>query len=89
MIIKGRKQTTQIYNPKIGRWVKIDTKTGRIISIKSDRKPYKNIPAFKDVGPSTAETVEIQHKMYMDVIEYRKGRTLKQLVKEANDPSKF
>ena len=33
----------QFYNPKVKRWVKMDTKKGRIISVKSDKKPYKGI----------------------------------------------
>lgn len=37
------KNRFQVYNPKIKRWVKIDSKTGRIISVKSDGKPYKGV----------------------------------------------
>jgi hypothetical protein len=38
-----QKNRIQVYNPKIGRWVKIDTETGRVLSVKSDKKPYKGI----------------------------------------------
>ena len=35
-----------MFNPKLKRWVKLDTKTGRILGHKSDRKPYKNIEIY-------------------------------------------
>ncbi len=38
-----RKNRIQVLNPKIKKWVKIDTKKGKIISVKSDKKPYKGI----------------------------------------------
>lgn len=34
---------TQIYNPKIGKWVKRDTKTGLFTSVKGDGKPWGRI----------------------------------------------
>jgi hypothetical protein len=37
------KNRVQVYNPKAKRWVKMDTERGRIISVKSDKKPYKGI----------------------------------------------
>jgi hypothetical protein len=37
------KDRMQVLNPKNKKWVKIDTKKGRIVSIKSDSKPYKGI----------------------------------------------
>ena len=44
----------------------------------------------KDVDePSTAETVEILHKMYVEQNKYWGGKTLKQLVDEANDPRRW
>lgn len=38
-----RKNRIQVLNPKTKRWVKIDTKKGKIVSVKSDNKPYKGI----------------------------------------------
>ena len=38
---------------------------------------------------STAETVELLHEMYVDINNYRGGKTLKELVDEANDPSRW
>ena len=42
-----------------------------------------------DVGPSTEETQEILHRMYVEQYKYRGGKTLRQLVDEANDPSRW
>ena len=40
-------------------------------------------------GLSTAETVELHHKLYADIINYRGGKTLRECVDEANDPSRW
>ena len=58
------------------------------------RKELRKINETKDVfigdvGLSTAETVELQHKMYVDIINYRGGKTLRECVDEANDPSRW
>ncbi len=34
----------QVKNPRTGKWVKIDTRTGKIIAHKKTKNPYKNIP---------------------------------------------
>ncbi len=44
---------------------------------------------IKDVGPSTAETQEILHKMYVEILKYRGWKTLKECVDEANDPERY
>lgn len=38
--VKGR---VQALNPKTGRWIKIDTETGKIISQKKTLGPYKGV----------------------------------------------
>ena len=38
--VKGR---VQVKNPITNRWVKLNTKTGRIVSHKSTTGPYKNV----------------------------------------------
>jgi len=58
------------------------------------RKELRKINETKDVfigdvGLSTAETVELLHKIYVDINNYRGGKTLKELVDEANDPSRW
>jgi hypothetical protein len=42
------KNRVQMFNPKMKRWVKLDTETGRILSYKSDKKPYKNVEILPD-----------------------------------------
>ncbi|HTT80562.1 MAG TPA: hypothetical protein VMF86_12865 [Stellaceae bacterium] len=37
------KNRVQIRNPRTDRWIKVDTKTGRIIDQKKTREPYKGI----------------------------------------------
>ena len=37
-----------MFNPKLKRWVKLDTETGRILSYKIDKKPYKNVELLPD-----------------------------------------
>ena len=37
------KDRTQIYNPKIGKWVKRDSKTGLFTSVKGDGKPFSRV----------------------------------------------
>ncbi len=33
----------QVYNPRIGKWVKYDSRTGRIVGVKKDGLPYKGV----------------------------------------------
>ena len=40
----------QIFNPKLKRYVLLDDETGKIISIKSNKEPYKNIPIWNQEG---------------------------------------
>lgn len=37
------KDRTQIFNPKIGKWVKRDSKTGLFTSVKADGKPFSRV----------------------------------------------
>lgn len=37
------KDSSQVYNPKIERYVKRDTDTGRFMDVKSDDKPFKGV----------------------------------------------
>ena len=37
------KNRSQVYNDKIGRFVKRDSDTGRFMDVKSDNKPYKGV----------------------------------------------
>ena len=37
---------------------------------------------IKNVGPSTAETVELQFQGYIDAFNYRNGKTFKELMNE-------
>lgn len=37
------KNRVQTFNGKIQRWVKRDTRSGKILDTKSDNEPYKNI----------------------------------------------
>jgi hypothetical protein len=41
------KDRAQLKNPRTGRWVKIDTKKGGIVSHKKSKGPYKNVEVFK------------------------------------------
>ena len=38
------KNRYQVYNSRIGMWVKIDSKTGKIIEVKKDGLPFKEVP---------------------------------------------
>ncbi len=37
------KDRSQVYNPKIERFVKRDTDTGQFMDVKSDDKPFKGV----------------------------------------------
>ncbi|GET20672.1 hypothetical protein [Prolixibacter denitrificans] len=37
------KQRSQTYNPKIDRWTKRDTESGKFMDQKSDNKPFKGV----------------------------------------------
>ena len=37
------KDRVQVKNPLSGKWVKLDTKTGRIVDHKATKGPYKNV----------------------------------------------
>lgn len=37
------KQRSQVFNPKTGKFVKRDSKTGRFIDQKSDKQPFKGV----------------------------------------------
>lgn len=40
------KNRTQLWNPRFNEWVKLNTKTGRIIGVK--KKPWKSVPFYKN-----------------------------------------
>jgi hypothetical protein len=40
----SKPEKVQVRNPIIDRWVKLDTRTGRIVSTKKSPGPYKNVP---------------------------------------------
>jgi hypothetical protein len=40
----GSSGRVQIKNPIINRWVKLDTRTGRIVDTKKSPGPYKGVP---------------------------------------------
>lgn len=48
------KSIVQIQNPVTGKWVKIDTETGMIISHKKTEGPYKNIPVRSKRGKNAS-----------------------------------
>lgn len=37
------KDRDQVYNPKIGRWTKVNDNTGRFMDQKTDGKPFKGV----------------------------------------------
>ena len=39
----------QVYNTSSQKWVKYDKTQGRIVDIKEDGKPYKNIPMGEEI----------------------------------------
>lgn len=41
------KSRTQVYNPKIDRFVKRDSETGRFMDVKSNNKPFKGVTKEK------------------------------------------
>jgi hypothetical protein len=41
------KERTQVYNPKIERYVKRDKDTGQFMDVKSDDKPFKGVTKEK------------------------------------------
>ena len=49
MAKKSSKTSTrvQVKNPVTNRWVKINTKTGRIVDTKKSTGPYKGVPKKK------------------------------------------
>jgi len=42
------KNRGQKFNQMFKRWVKLDTETGMILSVKCDKKPYKNVEILPD-----------------------------------------
>ena len=46
-VIKDR---VQVYNPKIERYVEINTQTRRIINVKSDKQPFKDVRHYRQKG---------------------------------------
>jgi len=37
----------QVWNPRLKRWVKMDSSTGRIVAVKKTKGEYKNLPKKK------------------------------------------
>lgn len=37
------RKRSQVYNPKTGRWEKRDTETGKVLDVRADKKPFKNV----------------------------------------------
>lgn len=44
------KERVQVFNPKIKRFVEIDTSTHRFINVKADDKPFKDVRHYKPKG---------------------------------------
>jgi hypothetical protein len=42
-----KKDRAQVYNPRIDRWVKLDTKRGGIVSVKKSPGPYDQVKKYK------------------------------------------
>lgn len=51
------KDRTQIFNPKIGKWVKRDSKTGLFTSVKSDGKPFSRVKIEETPFQECAKTL--------------------------------
>lgn len=49
------KDRTQIYNPKIGKWVKRDSKTGLFTSVKGDGKPFSRVKIEENLFAEVAK----------------------------------
>jgi hypothetical protein len=45
----------QVLNPKSGRYTKVDTKTGKFIDQKDDKKPFKGVTKKKPAKKKTAK----------------------------------
>ncbi len=43
------KDRVQLQNPVTKRWVKLDTKTGRVVDHKKSEGPYKGVLLYEDV----------------------------------------
>lgn len=41
------KDRVQLLNPRLGRYVKIDTKNGGIVGHKKSKGPYKNVKHYR------------------------------------------
>ncbi len=48
------KDRTQVYNPKIGKWVKRDSRTGLFTSVKGDGKPFSRVRIEDNLFEETA-----------------------------------
>ena len=49
------KDRTQIYNPRIGKWVKRDSKTGLFTSVKNDGKPFSRVKKEENLFAEVAK----------------------------------
>ena len=49
------KDRTQIYNPRIGKWVKRDSKTGLFTSVKGDGKPFSRVKKEENIFAEVAK----------------------------------
>lgn len=49
------KDRTQIYNPRIGKWVKRDSKTGLFTSVKGDGKPFNRVKKEENLFAEVAK----------------------------------
>ena len=59
-VLKGQiKNRVQLFNPRTKKWVKIDSRTGRIIAQKSDSKPYKNVIKYKEKTEENSNTLGV------------------------------
>ncbi len=41
------KDRVQLLNPRLGRYVKFDTKNGGAVGVKKSKGPYKNVEIYK------------------------------------------
>lgn len=42
-----QKNRVQVYNPRIKKWVKLNTKEGGIVSVKKSSRQYKNVRVYR------------------------------------------
>lgn len=81
------KKRSQVYNPKTKRWEKRDAETGRIMDVKSDKKPFKGVRKEKPKHDEEHAQVAQEGSEHAEAEEHVDAEQVEQVEQENSEQS--